>query len=351
MKHMTQDPNPNKKPAEAMSYSSSGVDIDKADSVKAKILSALESTLDSRTMGVGSFGSLFHFAGYKDPVLVSSCDGVGTKLKIAALMDRHTTVGRDIVNHCVNDILCSGAMPLFFMDYIASAHLDQSQIADIVTGLADACRENGIALIGGETAEMPGVYVQGVYDLVGFVVGVVERSDVLDGSRIAEGDVLVGVASSGLHTNGYSLARKVFNIDNDPSQLEKWIPELGRTLGDALLEPHRPYHRLLQPWLQSMHGLAHITGGGFEGNVQRVLPDGVYARIDRSAWDTPVLFKMIKETGNVDAEEMYRVFNMGIGIVAIASKETATDLVDAIPDACIIGTISRQTGAERVILI
>ena len=346
---MTQDPNKN--PREGMSYGSSGVDIDKADSVKTKILNALESTLDSRTMGVGSFGSLFHFSGYKDPVLVSSCDGVGTKLKIAALLDRHTTVGRDIVNHCINDILCSGAMPLFFLDYIASAHLDQSQVADIVTGLADACRENGVALIGGETAEMPGFYVQGVYDLAGFVVGAVERSDILDGSRIVEGDTLVGIASSGLHTNGYSLARRVFNVDQDPSQLQRWIPELDRTLGDALLEPHRPYHRILQPWLRDLHSLAHITGGGFAGNVQRVLPNGVCARIDRSAWDVPLLFQMIKEAGNVDTDEMYRVFNMGIGIVAIASGETASALVDAIPDACIIGTISRQTGDERVILI
>jgi phosphoribosylformylglycinamidine cyclo-ligase len=346
---MTQDSNQH--PPESMSYGSSGVDIHKADIVKAKILKALESTLDSRTMGVGSFGSLFHFAGYKDPVLVSSCDGVGTKLKIAALMNRHTTVGRDIVNHCINDILCNGAMPLFFMDYIASAQLDQSQVADIVTGLAEACRESGVALIGGETAEMPGFYNPGVYDLVGFVVGVVEHADVLDGSRIMDGDVLIGLTSSGLHTNGYSLARRVFNIDQDPSQLQRWIPELDRTLGDALLEPHRPYHRLLQPWLRRLHGLAHITGGGFGGNVQRILPDGLCARINRGAWDAPAIFKLIGETGHVDTDEMYRVFNMGIGIVAIASKETATELVDAVPDACIIGTISRQTGAERVILI
>jgi len=346
---MTQDANG--RPTESMSYDSSGVDINKADNVKQQILQALESTLDSRTLGTGSFGSLFHFAGYKDPVLVSSCDGVGTKLKIAALMEKHTTVGRDIVNHCINDILCSGAMPLFFMDYIASAHLEQQQVADIVTGLADACRENGVALIGGETAEMPGFYVQGVYDLVGFVVGVVERSNVLDGSRIAEGDVLVGLPSSGLHTNGYSLARRVFNVDNDPSQLQKWMPALDCTLGDALLEPHRPYHTLLQPWISSLHGLAHITGGGFEGNIQRVLPAGLCARIDRNAWEVPNLFKMIEEAGNVDRDEMYRVFNMGIGIVAIASQETANALVERTADACIIGTITRQDGAERVILI
>jgi len=346
---MTQDPNP--RPTESMSYGSSGVDIDKADSVKQKILQALESTLDERTLGTGSFGSLFHFAGYKDPVLVSSCDGVGTKLKIAALMERHTTVGRDIVNHCINDILCSGAMPLFFMDYIASAHLEQQQVADIVTGLADACRENGVALIGGETAEMPGFYMPGVYDLVGFVVGVVERANVLDGSRIAEGDVLVGLPSSGLHTNGYSLARRAFDVDTDPTQMQKWIPELNSTLGEALLEPHRPYHRILQPWLSSLHGLAHITGGGFEGNIQRVLPPGLCARIARSAWDVPVLFRMIRDAGNVDIDEMYRVFNMGIGIVAITSGETAKALLAGVEDACIIGTISRQDGAQRVILI
>jgi len=341
---------PGEKHTQPVSYESAGVDITKADAVKERILKALAGTLDSRTLGVGSFGSLFHFSGYRDPVLVASCDGVGTKLKIASLMGQHRTVGHDIVNHCIDDILCSGAMPLFFLDYIASAHLEQEQVAEIVTGLAQACSDGGVALIGGETAEMPGFYMPGVYDLVGFAVGVVERSGILDGSRIVEGDLLVGLSSSGLHTNGYSLARKVFGIDEDPGQLSAPIPGTSETLGEALLRPHRPYHRLLEPWMDRLHGLAHITGGGFEGNIRRIMPPGLCARIDRSSWEVPALFRLIQETGNIDTNEMYRVFNMGIGMVAFASTETAAAMREATDDACIIGAITRQHTTEQVIL-
>ncbi|MBE9505637.1 MAG: phosphoribosylformylglycinamidine cyclo-ligase, partial [Chloroflexi bacterium] len=261
----------------AHSYATAGVNIENADSVKARIQQSLGTTLDGRTLGVGSFGSLFHLKGYEDPVLVSSCDGVGTKLKIAAWLGRNHSVGYDIVNHCINDILCSGAMPLFFLDYVAMDRLDSAQVADIVSGLAGACRENGVALIGGETAEMPGFYTKGLYDLVGFIVGVVERRNMIDGRSIEVGDVLLGLPSSGLHTNGYSLARSVFDIDRDPRQLDRYFTELGRTLGEELLEPHRPYHRLLGPSLGNIKGLAHITGGGFVGNVPRILPAGLAA--------------------------------------------------------------------------
>ncbi|MCK9355920.1 MAG: phosphoribosylformylglycinamidine cyclo-ligase [Dehalococcoidia bacterium] len=338
------------KSGQASSYAAAGVNIADADSIKTRIQTALASTLDGRTIGVGSFGSLFRMEGTGDTVLVSSCDGVGTKLKIAALLGRNQSVGHDIVNHCINDILCCGAMPLFFLDYIAMARLDAAQVADIVEGLAAACRDTGVALIGGETAEMPGFYTEGIYDLVGFIVGVVERRNVIDGRNIVPGDVLLGLPSSGLHTNGYSLARKVFGIDADPGRLRRTEASLGKTLGDALLEPHRPYHRVLAPFLPLIKGLAHITGGGFPGNVPRTLPAGLGARIDRSTWSVPPLFRLIQEEGNVDANEMYRVFNMGVGMVIVASPEASAELVRAIPGTYTIGSVIRHEHGERVIV-
>jgi len=334
----------------AHSYAASGVNIQDADAMKDRIQKSLGATLDKRTLGVGSFGSLFRLQGYEDPVLVSSCDGVGTKLKIAALAGRNRGVGHDIVNHCINDILCSGAMPLFFLDYIAMHKLDSDQVAGVISGLSDACKENGVALIGGETAEMPGFYTPGLYDLVGFVVGVVERSNMIDGQSIEQGDVLLGLPSSGLHTNGYSLARSVFNIDTDPSQLDRVVPELGRTLADILLEPHRPYHKLIQPHLGNIKGIAHITGGGFEGNIPRILPEGVAVEIDRSSWEVPTIFQLIQTEGNVHADEMYRVFNMGTGIVIVASPEQAHQMAQDIPSAYTIGQVVRHQGGKRVIL-
>ncbi|MBN1460216.1 MAG: phosphoribosylformylglycinamidine cyclo-ligase [Armatimonadetes bacterium] len=336
---------------QSQSYAGAGVHIEDADVVKARIQASLRTTLDARTLGVGSFGSLYHFAGYEDPVLVSSCDGVGTKLKVASLLGRNRTVGHDIVNHCINDILCCGAMPLFFLDYIAMARLDTAQVADIVDGLSAACREAGAALIGGETAEMPGFYVEGIYDLVGFMVGVVERDRIIDGKDIAPGDLLLGLPSSGLHTNGYSLARKVFGIDDDPSVLARHHDQLGGTLGDALLTPHRPYHRLLAPHLTCVKGLAHITGGGFEGNISRILPAGVAAMIDTSSWPVPALFRLIQKHGSVPREEMYRVFNMGVGMVLVADKEHASQLTRGIPEARVIGNIVRDDTGQRVHLV
>jgi phosphoribosylformylglycinamidine cyclo-ligase len=284
-------------------------------------------------------------------VLVSSCDGVGTKQKLAALLGRNHTVGHDIVNHSINDILCCGAMPLFFLDYIAMARLDTAQVANIVEGLSAACREGGVALIGGETAEMPGFYVEGIYDLVGFIVGVVERSAIIDGTRIAPGDVLLGLPSSGLHTNGYSLARKVFDIDRDPSVLNRHYEGLQGSLGDALLQPHRPYHRLLEPHLARIKGLAHITGGGFAGNVSRVLPRNVTARIETESWPVPAIFHLIEATGGVPHDEMYRVFNMGVGMVVIVAEADAPDLKRAIPAAYTIGRITDNDTDRPVILV
>ncbi len=338
-------------PRQTLSYAATGVNIDAADSVKAHIRKSMISTLDHRTLGIGSFGSLFHLQGYEDPVLVSSCDGVGTKLKIAALLGHDRTVGFDIVNHCINDILCSGAMPLFFLDYIAMARLNATQITQIVSGLSDACTQNGVALIGGETAEMPGIYVEGIYDLVGFIVGVVERRSILDGTRIVQGDVLLGLPSSGLHTNGYSLARRVFQIDQEPSNLSHHYAELNGTLGGALLEPHRPYHQILQPHLSHIKGLAHITGGGFAGNVPRILPAGVAAAIDKSSWAVPPIFQLIRDKGAIQEAEMYRVFNMGIGMVLVASPEHATELAQAIPDAYTIGSIIRRDKGDQLVWV
>ena len=334
----------------AHAYATAGVDILTADAIKRRISSLIEVTLDERTLGIGSFGSLFRLGAFSDPVLVSSCDGVGTKLKIASLMNTHTTIGRDIVNHCINDILCSGAMPLFFLDYIASARLDPAYTADIVAGLSEACREAGVALIGGETAEMPGFYTEGVYDLVGFVVGVVERAEVIDGSAIHEGDVILGLPSSGLHTNGYSLARHVFKIDSNPAILGQAPAGLQRTLGQELLEPHRPYHTILSPFLDGIHGLAHITGGGFQGNIPRVLPEGLAAHVKTDSWEVPGIFRLIQANGNITRDEMFRVFNMGIGMVVITSPEEAARLAASIHDMYSIGSIVAHKGGERVIL-
>lgn len=335
---------------DAGAYASSGVDIHAADAVKKRIGQLISATLDERTLGIGSFGSMFRLGSYEDPVLVSSCDGVGTKLKIAALMNNHRTVGRDIVNHCINDILCSGATPLFFLDYVASARLEPERMSDIVSGLSDACRDAGVALIGGETAEMPGFYTEGLCDLVGFIVGVVERDRVIDGSAIREGDVLVGLPSSGLHTNGYSLVRRVFGIEHDPGVLMQRPAGLTRTLGEELLEPHRPYHSVLAPLLGTAHGLAHITGGGFEGNIPRILPPGLTAVVDTDSWKVPSLFRLIQSTGHISKDEMYRVFNMGIGMVVVTSPEGASLLAASIPDVYSIGRIvARQTGEEVIL--
>ena len=298
--------------------------------------------------GPGLFGGLFELSGFSNAVLVSSVDGVGTKLKIAITLDRHDTVGIDIVNHCVNDIFTCGAEPLFFLDYIAMGKLVASTAEAIVKGLSTACQEVGCALIGGETAEMPGLYSGKDYDLAGFIVGAVEKENIIDGSRITTGDALIGLPSSGLHTNGYSLARKV--LGENATELNKYSPELGRTIGDALLEPHICYYRQLKPHLPIINGLAHITGGGFGGNIPRIMPEGLTARLDGKAWDVPPLFKLIQQAGSMEKDEMYRVFNMGIGMIIICSADNAAKIVKKLPNAGIIGNIIKQAGAERVII-
>ena len=338
-------------------YARAGVDIDAGRRLAARIKELSRSTARPEVLaGVGPFASLFRLAGYGDPVLVASADGVGTKLNIAAALGRYDSVGVDLVNHCVNDILTTGAEPLFFLDYLAGSDLTEEQKLAIVSGMAAACRDAGCALIGGETADMPDLYGPGAFDLVGFIVGVVERDQIIDGSRIAVGDVLLGLASSGLHTNGYSLVRRIFNIGRggDPeaerAALYRTYPDLGVTLGEALLVPHRCYYREVKPLLPHLKGIAHITGGGLIDNVPRVIPDGLAARFDKKRWRAPPLFTLIQREGKIGEEEMYRVFNMGLGLVLVSDPAAVDAVKSLLPEVMIVGQVVPQTGPDRVIL-
>jgi phosphoribosylformylglycinamidine cyclo-ligase len=328
-------------------YTKAGVSLESGARATRLIGELARTTLRPEVLsGVGPFGGLFQLGRYQAPVLVSSVDGVGTKLIIARTLDRYDTVGVDIVNHCVNDIFTCGAEPLFFLDYIGTGRLVPERVAAIVAGLAEACREVGCALIGGETAEMPDVYGGDDYDLVGSIVGVVEKADIIDGKTIAAGDVIIGLASSGLHTNGYSLVRKIFS----PDRLNDYHTEPGRTLGEALLEPHRCYYHQLKPLLSLIKGMAHVTGGGLIDNVPRVLPEGTAAHFKASSWEIPPIFKLIQREGKVAEAEMYHVFNMGIGMVVICSPENADQLTGQLPEAKVIGEVVRQKGAARVVV-
>lgn len=329
-------------------YTDAGVNIEAAAKAKKLISQHARSTYGPQVLsGVGFFGGLFEFKGYKEPVLVSSVDGVGTKLKIASALGRHEGVGIDIVNHGVNDILTCGAEPLFFLDYIAMGKLKPEAVEAIARGLASACRDAGCALIGGETAEMPGLYAGEDYDLVGFVIGVVEKKKLILGKAIAAGDTIIGLPSSGLHTNGYSLVRQIFGVE--PSGLNTRYPELGRTLGEALLEPHRCYLRQLKPLLPMIKGMAHITGGGLIDNVPRVLPEGLAAKFDSKSWAVPPIFSLIQKRGNVDRDEMFHVFNMGIGMVIVCSADNVDHFTRALPEAKLIGEVVKQ-GEARVVI-
>lgn len=331
-------------------YVRAGVDISLANKVKKAIAQQARTTSRPEVIGSGFFGSMFELKGYREPVLVSSTDGVGTKLRIASLLKKNDTVGMDIVNHCVNDILCCGAAPLFFLDYIAMERLVPGQVEAIVSGIVRACRETGCSLIGGETADMPGIYSQGNYDLVGFIVGVVEKRNIIDGSSIALDDVILGLPSSGLHTNGYSLVRKVFNVDANPSCLNEFDATLGRSLGEELLQVHSCYYPQIKPVLPLAKGIAHITGGGFVGNVPRILPQGLAARIDKHSWSILPIFKLIQEKGDIEEAEMYHVFNMGIGMAVVSSPEKVGKIIGVLPQAKVIGKIIKREGEKRVLL-
>ena len=331
-----------------MDYKDSGVDIDAGNEVVQRIRALAKRTFTPGVLSdIGSFGGLFALSpsGVPEPVLVASADGVGTKLRVAFMTGIHGTIGRDLVNHCVNDILVQGARPLFFLDYLATGRLEPDVAVQIVDGLASACRENGCALLGGETAEMPGFYADGEYDVAGFIVGVVDRSRVIDGRTIRAGDRLIGIPSSGLHTNGYSLARRIaFELAG--LGVNDVVPELGQSIGQALLVPHRSYLPLIGPLLDSgrIKGMAHITGGGITDNLPRVLPEGLEAVIDRSSWIVPPVFEWLQRTGKVPADDMLRTFNMGIGLIVVCAPDDAESLLGDLeragePGARAIGTV------------
>jgi phosphoribosylformylglycinamidine cyclo-ligase len=335
-----------------MDYRSAGVDIDAGAEVVRRIRQLAKSTATSGALSdIGSFGGLFGLreTGVSDPVLVASADGVGTKLKIAFLTGVHKTVGEDLVNHCVNDILVQGAMPLFFLDYLATGRLTPDVALAIVEGMARACRANGCTLLGGETAEMPGFYADGEYDIAGFIVGIVERTRVIDGRTIAAGDLIVGLPSSGLHTNGYALARRIA-FDHLGLDVSSYVPELETTLGTALLVPHRSYLPELKPLIQRglIKGMAHITGGGITDNLPRILPPDLAAEIDRGSWDVPPLFQWLIERGNVPLEDAYRTFNMGLGMLLVVSPDAVDPVCSALASdgpARIVGRIVPGSGA------
>jgi len=336
-----------------MDYKQSGVDIDAGNEVVRRIKGLARATFTRGVLSdLGSFGGLFHLGarGLRDPVLVSSADGVGTKLRVAFMSGIHTTIGVDLVNHCVNDILVQGAEPLFFFDYLATGRLDPDVAVQIVEGLARACRENGCALLGGETAEMPGFYADGEYDVAGFIVGAVEKDRLIDGSGIAAGDLLIGIPSSGLHTNGYSLARSIV-FDRLRLNVHDRVPELGATVAEALLAPHRSYLALVRPLLASgaIKGMAHITGGGITDNLPRVLPSGTGAVIRTRAWEVPPIFRWLERAGTVPREDMLRTFNMGLGLILAVAPAAADQAIRALadagePDARVIGEIVADAG-------
>jgi phosphoribosylformylglycinamidine cyclo-ligase len=332
-------------------YRDAGVDIDAGDEFVDRISPLVRSTFRPEVLtDLGGFGGLFRLQAhrYTEPVLVSGTDGVGTKLKIAFLTDRHDTVGIDLVAMCVNDIVVSGAEPLFFLDYFATGKLDVPKAESVLKGIAEGCRQAGCALIGGETAEMPSFYIEGEYDLAGFAVGVVDRPKIIDGHNIVPGDALIGLASTGLHSNGYSLARRVL-LDQAQLTVTSRLPELDQPLGDVLLTPTRIYAKQVLALIQEypVSGISHITGGGLTENLPRVFPSGVRAQVRRSAWSVPPIFQEIARLGQVEREEMYRVFNMGIGLILVVPASFAQSVVaraTSLGDpACLIGTIVPST--------
>jgi phosphoribosylformylglycinamidine cyclo-ligase len=340
--------------SKSSAYAKAGVDIDAQEKGLARVRKLAKSTFTPGVLGeIGSFGGLFRpdLAGMSEPVLVASADGVGTKLLVAKMAGDFSSVGRDLVNHCVNDILAQGAEPLFFLDYVGAGALAPDRLVELVEGVADGCRENGCALLGGETAEMPGFYQPGDYELVGFIVGLVDRPRILDGSGVAVGDVLVGLPSSGLHTNGYSLARRILFdqcglgvADRAPWQKKKV------TVGEALLAPHLSYLKALRPLLghRALHGIAHVTGGGITDNLPRILPREAHAFLRVGSWQVPGLFRYLAEQGDVDDEEMLRVFNMGIGMILAVEPAGLADVLGLLRSvgqrSFVIGTIQKGEG-------
>jgi len=333
-----------------LTYAEAGVDIDARKRFIQRIKPLAERTYRPEVLaGVGPFGGMFKLAGYREPVLVSSTDSVGTKVRIAALLGRYDTIGIDLVNQNVNDIITCGAEPLFFLDYIASSTLTADDKAALVEGAASACKDAGCALIGGETADMPDIYAEGDFDIVGFVVGAVERDEIIDGSTIKEGDALIGLPSNGLHTNGYSLVRRALGVGMggdagaERAVLEREHEELGHTLGEELLRTHRSYVAEVLKVRSRTKGVSHITGGGLIENIPRMLPDGFGARIDRSAWEVPPIFRLLQREGNLEDAETWRVFNMGIGLVLAVEAPEVDGVLASLGDAILVGEVTKQT--------
>ncbi len=332
-----------------MLYRDAGVDIDQMNAVKKVIGKLAKKTFSPAVLSeIGLFGSLFRCPKGREPVLVASCDSVGTKVLIAKEMGRYDTVGIDIVNHCVNDILTLGAKPLFFLDYIAHSSLTNEQLVGIIKGLSQACRLNGCSLVGGETAMIPDIYRDGDFDLVGFIVGVVERKNIIDGKKLKPGDLVIGIPSSGLHTNGFALVRKVL-FEQKGLSLQSRLKGLRRPLGEELLVPHRSYFKLVYPLLDDIKAIAHITGGGFYDNISRLLPFETSCIIKKSSWRPKPIFRLIQRLGNIPDEEMYRTFNMGMGMVLFVAPERANKVLKAIPKTKIIGKVGRGTYGVVVI--
>ncbi len=341
----------NERQASGFTYQQAGVDNTSGARAKERIGQLIRQTYTDGVLGdFGHFGGMFRSPEGASTVLVSSADSVGTKVLLAVHAGRHDGIGMDLVNHSVNDILCCGARPLFFLDYFATSSLDQDVLADLVEGMSHACQAAGCALIGGETAQLPGIYQESTYDLAGFIVGVVEEERIIDGAAIKPGDAVIGFPSNGLHTNGYSLARAVFGLTGDDTSairehLSEHVPELGETLGDALLRPHRPYLQMIIPFVEQglLSGMAHITGGGIVGNLERIIPAGCAAEIDVRSWEPPAIFTLLQQRGNVPVDEMFNVFNMGIGFIAVADESASKQIIAGEPDATVIGYVRRST--------
>lgn len=338
-------------------YKDAGVNIDAGNEAVLLMKEYIRSTFTPNVLtDVGAFGGMFEMdlTGYERPILVSSIDGVGTKLKVAFMLNKHDSIGHDIVNHCIDDILVQGAKPLFFLDYFATGQLSPSVVVEIVKGLSEACKEAGCVLIGGETAEMPGIYLAGEYDVAGCIVGIVDRPKIVDGAKVSPGDVLIGLPSNGLHTNGFSLVRHIL-FENAKLRVDQSIPELGISLGEELLRPHKCYARAVHTLLSEfdIHAMAHITGGGFYDNIPRALPSGCQAVVDRRNWQVPIIMRLIQELGNIADIEMFRTFNMGIGFVLIVPKEQATAITARLTElgeeSHIIGDVHKGSREVQVL--
>ena len=330
--------NPNNKTA---TYKDAGVNLEESQLVKDNIKNLANKTYNSSVLGgVGGFGAMFKLKDYDNPILVSSTDPVGTKLMVAKLANDFSNIGIDLVNACVNDIIVLGADPLFFLDYIATSNIDNKIVQTIVEGIANTCREINCALIGGETSEMPGVFKKGNFDISGFIVGAVEEELMLTpNTTVSPGDVLIALPSDGLHTNGYSLVRHVYGLDDNPKPLFDHVDELGETFGEALLRPHLSYHKNILSVTQLIKGVAHVTGGGIYENLPRVLPKRMSAIIDASLWETPPLFDLIQTKGDININEMYRVYNMGIGMILISDKDNVSEILNILDESFIIGEV------------